>query len=175
MDHSNPYEAAFEAYLRQRELCYVAVDEAKRASWGGATVKNLDFIVMGANGRPLLVDVKGRRFPGGPADRPRYVWENWSTQEDVDGLRHWTRLFGQESTALFVFLYQIQPQVTLAADSPDLWTWRGQPYLLRAVAVDDYLAQMKVRSPKWGTVCLPTAVFHKLARPFRWYTHEMPV
>jgi hypothetical protein len=173
MDRSNPYEAAFEAYLQTQNLCYVAVDESKRASWGDTPVKNLDFIVLGACGSRLLVDVKGRQFPGGPADRPRYTWENWSTQEDIDGLRNWMRLFGPTYTGAFVFLYRIQPTVSLPADSLDLWTWRDQTYLLRAVAVEDYIAHMKVRSPKWGTVALPNASFQQLARPFRWFTHEM--
>ena len=173
MDRSNPYEAAFEAYLQTQNLCYVAVDESKRASWGDTPVKNLDFIVLGACGSRLLVDVKGRQFPGGPADRPRYTWENWSTQEDIDGLRNWMRLFGPTYTGAFVFLYRIQPTVSLPADSLDLWTWRDQTYLLRAVAVEDYVAHMKVRSPKWGTVALPNASFQQLARPFRWFTHEM--
>ena len=175
MDRSNPYEAAFEAYLQTQNLCYVAVDESKRASWGDTPVKNLDFIVHGACGSRLLVDVKGRRFPGGPADRPRYTWENWSTQDDIDGLQSWMRLFGPSSTGLFVFLYCIQPTVSLPADSPDLWTWRDRQYLLRGVAVEDYIVHMKVRSPKWGTVALPGAAFGQLARPFRWFTHEMTV
>ncbi len=73
MDRSNPYEAAFEAYLQAQNLCYVATDESRRASWGDTPVKNLDFIVLGACGSRLLVDVKGRQFPGGPPERPRYV------------------------------------------------------------------------------------------------------
>jgi hypothetical protein len=83
------------------------------------------------------------------------------------------RLFGPSYTGAFVFLYRIQPTVSLPANSADLWTWREQPYLLRAVAVEDYVAHMKVRSPKWGTVALPNASFQQLARPFRWFTHEM--
>jgi hypothetical protein len=175
MDRSNPYEAAFEAYLQAQNLCYVAVDESKRACWGDTPVKNLDFIVLGACGSRLLVDVKGRQFPGGPPARPRYTWENWSTQEDIDGPRSWMHLFGPSYTAVFVFLYRIQPSVSLPADSPDLWRRRDQPYLLRAVGVEEYAAHMKVRSPKWGTVSLPSAAFHQVARPFRWFTHEMTV
>lgn len=173
MDRSNPYEAAFEAYLQAQGLCYVAVDEGKRASWGNVPVKNLDFIVLGANGARLLVDVKGRRFPGGPKDRPRYVWESWSTQDDVDGLRRWMRLFGPGGVGVLVFLYRIEPTVILQAESPDLFTWRDQPYLVRAVAVEDYARHLRVRSPKWGTVHLPGARFAELARPFHWFSHDM--
>jgi hypothetical protein len=172
MDHSNPYEAAFAAYLQQHGLCHVAVDETRRASWGRTSVKSLDFIVLGPSGARLLVDVKGRRFPGGTAGKPRYVWENWSTREDIAGLASWTNLFGARSLGLLVFLYQIEPAVSVPADTPDLWSWCDRRYLLRAVTLDEYRRHMRVRSPKWGTVCLPGKTFRALARPFRYYSHE---
>lgn len=173
MDRSNPYEAAFEGYLRARGLCYVAVDEARRATLGGSPVKNLDFIVHGLAGGRLLVDVKGRQFPGGTVQKPRYVWESWATQEDVLGLRRWASLFGPGATALFAFLYRLLPTVSVPAASADLFTWRGDQYLVRAVTVEDYLLHMRVRSPKWGTVGLPGAAFRTLARPFRCFTHDL--
>ncbi len=174
MDRSNPYEAAFEAYLKEQGLCHVAVDESRRSHLGDIPIKNLDFIVLGQTGAKLLVDVKGRQFPGGSADKPRYVWESWSTQEDIDGLTRWTDLFGPGYLALFVFLYRIQPTVTLDAGTVDLWRFRDELYLLRAVPLDEYRQHMRVRSPKWGTVGLPTEAYQKLARPFRWYSHEIP-
>jgi hypothetical protein len=167
MDRSNHYEAAFEAYLRARRLGYVAVDEARRATLDDEPVKSLDFVVYGANGAKLLVDVKGRRFPGGPKDRPRRVWETWSTREDIDGLGRWTERFGPGYIGLFVFVYRVGPNVLLPLGTPDLWAWRDRFYLLRAVTLDDYRRRMRVRSPKWGTVMLPTAAFRDLARPFR--------
>jgi hypothetical protein len=71
MDRSNPYEAAFEAYLRDRRIGSIAVDEAHRSILADETVKSLDFLVYGPCGAKLLVDVKGRRYPGGSADAPR--------------------------------------------------------------------------------------------------------
>ena len=174
MDRSNPYEAAFEAYLKQHGLCYVAVDETRRACLGDTPVKNLDFIVLGQTGARLLVDVKGRQFPGGPPDRPRHVWESWSTQDDIAGLQSWTALFGPSYLALFVFLYRIGPTIILPDDTPDVWRFLDATYLLRAVPLADYRRHMKVRSPKWGTVGLPGARFRELARPFRFYSHECP-
>jgi hypothetical protein len=174
MDRSNPYESAFEAYLKANGLCYVGVDETRRACLGDTLVKNLDFIVLGVTGARLLVDVKGRQFPGGPAERPRYTWESWSTQEDIDGLGSWTRLFGLDYIALFVFMYRVMPTVTLDAATPDVWRFRDEQYLLRAVSLEEYVQHMRVRSPKWGTVDLPGGMFRTLARPFRYYTHECP-
>jgi hypothetical protein len=174
MDRSNPYEAAFEGYLKTNGLCYVGIDEGRRAFLGEMPVKNLDFIVLGACGSRLLVDVKGRKFPGGPSDKPRYVWENWATQDDLTGLRRWTEVFGNGYVPLLLFMYQIGPTVELPADTLDVWTFREQLYLLRAVTLDEYLAHMKVRSPKWATVNLPGPAYRTLARPFRHFTHELP-
>jgi hypothetical protein len=170
MDRSNHYEAAFEAYLQWHRLCYVAVDETRRATLGDLRVKSLDFIVHGEGGSRLLVDVKGRRFPGGSAQHRRRVWECWSTQDDVDGLERWTELFGPGYQGLLVFVYQLLPGVELPELTEDLWTWRGRRYLLRAVAVQDYRRCMRVRSPKWGTVWLPGASFRALVRPFQYFT-----
>ena len=174
MDRSNHYEAAFEAYLQWHRLCYVAVDETRRAQLGDIRVKNLDFIVYGEGGSRLLVDVKGRRFPTGSTGRERRVWECWSTQDDVDGLEKWTELFGSGYQALLVFAYQLMSDAPLPEDIDDLWTWRGRRYLLRAVSVDDYRAHLRVRSPRWRTVSLPRKSFENLAHPFHHFTHPVP-
>src|SRR5580700_10924110 len=113
MKRSNQYEAAFEAYLSWHGLCYVAVDETRRACLGEVRVKNLDFIVHGKCGARLLIDVKGRRFPAGTPDRPRRVWECWSTREDVDGLLRWQEVFGPSFQGLLVFAYHLLPVVKL--------------------------------------------------------------
>jgi hypothetical protein len=170
MDRSNHYEAAFEAYLQWHRLCYIAVDETRRAVMGETRVKSLDFIVYG-NGTRLVVDVKGRRFPTGRPEKPRRVWECWSMREDVDGLGRWAELAGPGYQGLLVFAYHLQPNVEVPEDTEDLWTWRGKRYLLRAVAVDDYRQHMRVRSPKWDTVALPCAAFRALVRPLAHFTN----
>jgi hypothetical protein len=175
MDRGNHYEAAFEAYLQWHRLCYVAVDETRRAFLGETRVKNLDFIVCGDGGARLLVDVKGRRFPAGPAEKPRRVWECWSTSDDVSGLERWAELFGPGCLGLLVFAYHLGPDVTLPDDTDDLWTWRGRRYLLRAVPVDAYRRHLRVRSPKWATVDLPGARFRDLVRPFHVFTRPLDV
>ncbi len=173
MDRSNHYEAAVEAYLQWHGLCYVAVDETRRALMGDTRVKSLDFIVYGAYGARLLVDVKGRRFPGGTPERPRPVWECWSTRDDINGLVRWSDLSGPGYRGLLVFVYHMRPDLELPEDTDDLWTWRGKRYLLRAIDVDDYRSHMRIRSPRWGTVSLPTAVFRRMARPFHDFTHSL--
>ncbi len=175
MDRGNHYEAAFEAYLQAHRLCYVAVDETRRAMLGETPIKSLDFIVFGGDGARLVVDVKGRRFPLGPANRPRRVWECWSTRDDVDGLERWANLSGPDYVGLLAFVYHVLPSVALPDDVEDLWTWRGRRYLMRAVASADYRRFMRVRSPRWDTVTLPHAVFRSLVRPLRHFTRSAPV
>jgi hypothetical protein len=165
MDRSNHYESAFEGYLQAHRFGYVAVDETRRALLGEDRIKSLDFIVHGAGGARLLVDVKGRRFPGGTEQRRR-VWECWSTLDDIHGLEQWARLFGPDYLSLFVFVYDVLPNVLLPDRLEDLWSWRGRRYLLRAVTADDYRRFMRLRSPRWGTVALPRAEYRRVVRPF---------
>ena len=61
MDRSNHYEAAFEAYLQHYRLCYVAVDETRRATLGELPIKSLDFIVHGDGGARLPCGNRGPR------------------------------------------------------------------------------------------------------------------
>jgi hypothetical protein len=99
MDRDNHYETAFEAYLRDRRLGYVAVDESRRASLEDEPVKSIDFIVYGLGGSKLLVDIKGRQFPGTSKGRPRRIWQNWVERDDVEGLERWQASFGPEYQA----------------------------------------------------------------------------
>ena len=61
-DRNVHYEAAFEAFLRDKGIPYVAVDEAKKALFANAKLKSFDFVVYSKNGPNLLVDVKGRQL-----------------------------------------------------------------------------------------------------------------
>jgi len=166
MHRHNHYEAAFEAYLRQQHVCYIAVNETRRSMLDDEPVKSLDFIVYGAPETRLLVDVKGRKFPALVNGQVRRVWQNWSTGEDITGLERWLDRVGPGYQALLVFVYQVLPVVQLPPGTPDLWEWRDRKYLLRAVDVFDYQRHMRIRSPRWGTVHLPHKAFRELVRPF---------
>jgi hypothetical protein len=166
MNRDNHYEAAFEAFLRDRGVGFVAVDEARRTLLGGEGVKSLDFIVVGPDDAKLVVDVKGRKFPGGPPGKPRKVWENWSEEEDVEGLTRWAAHFGPGFRGVLAFVYHILPSVALPADTPDLFVFRDCLYLMRAVDVVDYRELMGGRSRRWGTVHLPAADYRQVVKPF---------
>jgi hypothetical protein len=166
VNRDNHYEAAFEAFLRGRGVGFVAVDEARRSLLGESDVKSVDFIVVGPRDARLVVDVKGRRFPGGGPDRPVKSWQNWATREDVDGLVRWTGVLGPGFRGVLAFVFHIVRPFALPADTPDLFAFRDEAYLMRAVEVWDYREHMTPRSEKWGTVHLPAADFRKVVRPF---------
>ena len=163
MKRDNHYETAFEQYLRQRGVAYVAVDEARRSQLGdGQSLKNLDLLVSTPGPFTWLVDVKGRRFPSG--DQTCQYWKNWSTRDDLISLARWEELFGESFRALFVFAYWV---VGEKAPLPpeQLFEHRGRIYGFVGLRLSDYVAWARLISPKWETVAMPTSEFRRLARP----------
>lgn len=165
MDRYNHYETAFAALLRDRRVSFVPIDESRRSYEGNASVKSLDFIIHGSRGEQFVVDVKGRKFPGGKPEKPKRTWECWATQGDVDDAQLWASKFGPNYRALFVFSYHLVSDDMPLMEHDTLWNWQDKRYLLRAIPVDVYAQAMKVRSPKWGTVYLHSQDFHRLVRP----------
>jgi hypothetical protein len=158
----NHYEAAFEAWLQQRRVPYVAVDEAKRSQLGEGSLKSLDFIVspVGAPQR-LLVDIKGRRFGTGQLGQS---WKNWTTRDDLASLARWQELFGPPFVAALVFAYEIVGEMA-PLPQPHLFAFRRRLYALVAIRLDHYASSARVISPRWGTLAMPAARFRELARP----------
>ena len=158
----NHYEAAFEAYLRERRVPYIAVDETRRALCGeDESLKNLDFLVSQGAGGNWLVDVKGRRFPSGNSGP---YWKNWSTKDELESLCRWETTFGPSFNGLLVFAYWL-----VADRSPvpleEIFRWKGRLYAFIGIRLDHYLSDARQISPRWNTVTLPTARFRHLARP----------
>jgi hypothetical protein len=166
MIRSNLYEVAFEAFLKARKISYVAVDEARRTQFGDTSFKSLDFIIVGPDDARLVVDVKGRRFPGGTKQKPIKTWQNWAETEDVRGLVHWSAHLGTGFRGLLVFVYHIQQGFALPKETPDQYIHKDETYLMRAVDILEYRQYMKPRSSKWETVFIPVKDFRKIVKPF---------
>jgi hypothetical protein len=101
------YERAFEAFLRQRRIPYVAVDEAKKAllppeaslrvrtegalspTDEGRAIKSFDFVVYGQSGN-FLLEIKGRKV----ARKSGGVGGGGKDDQSVGGI------FGSDSDAL---------------------------------------------------------------------------
>ena len=168
------YDQAFEKYLRERRIPYVAVNEARRALLGlggpalgaiGAgearSLKSFDFVMYGRE-RNYLLEVKGRKIASGASTTARL--ESWVTMDDVSGLETWERLFGEGFEAAIAFLYWCE------APPPDglfqeLVEHRGRWYAVRAVRVADYARHMVVRSTRWRTVHVPGEAFVRISEP----------
>jgi hypothetical protein len=164
MEGKNRYEQAFLAWLRKRGLVYLSVDETQRHVMGAQTVKNPDVVVYGSEGRGFVVDVKGRRYPGGTRQKPRRVWEHWCTRQDCFGLIRWADAL--QAQALLVFVYQVRISQTEPWPSwLEKWRWRGTLFGLCGVSAQQYLEHMRLRSVKWDTVSVPMGIFRALARP----------
>src|SRR5207237_5545420 len=96
-DRNIHYEAAFEAYLRQRGIPYVAVDEAKKALFSNAKLKSFDFVVYSKTGPNLLIDVKGRQMKDCASKRS---FQTWTTERDIEDLMQWEQVFGEGFKAI---------------------------------------------------------------------------
>jgi hypothetical protein len=167
----NHYEAAFEEYLRLKQVPYVAVDETKRALLGDASLKSLDFIVSPAAGPAWLVDVKGRRFPSG--ERQKQYWKNWSTSDDVRSLAAWQTLLGPATQGLFVFAYDVVgDRAPLPLDQ--LFGYRDRLYGFLGVRLNDYRALARPLSAAWDTLCIPVARFREVAAPVDDFFRAVP-
>jgi hypothetical protein len=166
----NHYEAAFEDYLRSRQVAYVAVDERRRAVEAIGSLKSVDFIVSPGAGSlsedegllppaRWLVDVKGRRFPSGSQ-----YWRNWTTEEELASLARWGDRFGAGFLGVLVFAYELVGDRS-PVPAHEVHYWRDRPYAFVAIPADDYRRICRPLSPKWGTVAAPAAEFRRLARP----------
>jgi len=145
----------------------------------GKALKSFDFVVYGggsSGASNLLIEVKGRKIPrpapakretqGQAAGAPRRGrLECWVTQDDVDSLTVWERLFGPEFEAAFLFVYWCDEQPPDALFE-EIFEHRGRWYALRAVRLADYRALLRPRSRRWGTVHLSKADFDRVSVPF---------
>lgn len=168
MNRHNHYEAAFEAFLRERRLPYVAVDESKKALFSGSKLKSFDFVVYSRSGPNLLIDIKGRKVDG-----ERGSLQTWTTRGDVDDLLQWERIFGDGFSAIFGFVYWIEPVLTRppghfvhrSGDDRLPAPQRERHYLMFGVNLLDYRNHMSRRSVRWDTVSMSADDFRQLARP----------
>lgn len=158
-DRSIHYEAAFEGFLRDRGIPYVAVDEAKKALFANAKLKSFDFVVYSKNGPNLLVDIKGRTMKEGKKSRN---FETWTTQRDIEDLMQWQQVFGEGFQAIIAFVYWIDAPLT---PETGMYEFRDKWYWLYGVDLAEYRNHMRRRSAKWETVSIPIEDFRQLARP----------
>ncbi len=158
---ANQYEKAFESWLIEHRIQYVAADEHKRAAFGHTNIKSFDFLLYLPAGRIVIAEVKGRKFTGTSMEGLASL-ECWVTAEDVDGLSAWQQVFGEGHRAFFIFAYKVE-NIDVDFDGRDVFEFDNNRYVFFAVGLDDYVKFMKRRSPKWRTVTLPADKFRQCA------------
>jgi hypothetical protein len=161
MLRSNHYDAAFEAWLREQRLPYVAVDERRRALLAEQSLKSPDFLVLSPELGHIVIDVKGRKQLSGTQQRR---WENWATQDDLTSLDAWEKIFGGEFKSLLVFAYDLA-ELGAETEPPEMLRFRERRYSFYGVWAADYRQAMRDRSPRWETVWVPSAAYRELRFP----------
>ncbi len=158
MDGGNHYERAFEGWLKENGIGYLAVDQHKRAAFSKSKIKSFDFLFYSADMRAFIAEVKGRKFKGNNfmafGNLP-----NWVTDDDITGLRNWIEIFAGQYSGLFVFAYELT-NIDVETDGREIFEYRGKRYVFTAVMLADYLAGATVRSIKWKTLHL-SAEYYK--------------
>ena len=160
---SNHYELAFEAYLREQRVAYVAVNEQRRSLVEQGSLKNLDYIVSPSDSVSLLIDVKGRQFPSG--NRQKQYWRNWSTWDDLHSMARWQQKMGSNSCALLVFAFELVGKRS-PVQADQLFEYRDRWYAFLAVRIADYIQFSRPISESWQTVAMSTRLFRQAAFPF---------
>lgn len=161
-NRNNHYEAAFEAYLRDSQIPYVAVDEARRSLLAdGRSLKSLDFIVSSNRGVTWLVDVKGRKFPSGRSGKQ--YWKNWATEDDMKSLAQWKDLFGKNFVGLYVFAYEVVGERS-PLPQEQIFAYRDSLYAFVAMTLAEYRRAARPISARWETVAVAATEFRRLAR-----------
>ena len=157
------YERAFEDYLRLRGRPYILVRDTQRAIFAGSHIKSFDFVVYSQGPKNWLVDVKGRKLALASAKAKGHL-ENWTTREDIEGLRQWAQVFGDAFAGMLVFAYWLTaPQFGSPFEGAE-HAYAGRRYVLAAMPAQWYAQHCKPRSRRWGTLAVPAATFRRALR-----------
>lgn len=172
VEQTNPYEQAFESFLAENKIPYVWVDQSKRPEFFDSTIKNFDFFLYPDSQGPVLIELKGRTFKGDSLVGLKGL-DGWATFEDVQSLSQWLRRFHKDypaAKAYFVFAFHFA-NIDVETDGLAVYDYFGERFLLLAIPLEKYAKAMKIRSPKWQTVCLASSDFRAMAVPVKKIIH----
>jgi len=136
-------EVAFEHYLRDKGVSYLAVDEAKRPV---AVDKNFDFLIF-TESKVLATDVKGKQLPY--LGKGGFLWETWIHSKDVTGLRQWENMLKSllrcPAESLLTYVYLINDK-SYVKDFRTTYKYQGKTYGMKAITITDFEKNKVVRS-----------------------------
>ncbi len=86
------------------------------------------------------------------------------TREDLEGLRKWEGVFGNEFETGLVFVYWL---IGPPDREPDTYIhmFRNEYYAFLWISASDYAAHARRHSPKWDTLTVPTKALRNLVKP----------
>ena len=132
----NEYEQAFESWLVDNRVQYIAVDQHKRRIFSRSRVKSFDFLLYRPGAGPIIAEVKGRLFKGASLANSTGL-ECWVTMDDVRGLIRWEQVFDDSSEAAFIFAYKFE-NIDVETDGREIYDCDENKYIFYAVGLDDY-------------------------------------
>jgi len=136
------------------------VDEKKRSLIADGSLKSLDFIVSPPQGDRLLIDIKGRQFPGSERSTTA-KWNNWTPAADLKQISCWESLFGENFRGLLVFAYETDQPARFPELAP-FFCHKERYYAFYGVWLDDYRRRTRMRSHSWETVDLSAQDYREL-------------
>lgn len=160
-DFTDHYERAFENWLIDNKVKYTAINQSKRTEFNKSKIKSFDYLIYPPNQQTIIAEVKGKLFKGKSLENLANL-ECWVSVEDVDGMKNWQRMFGENHRAVFIFAYRIE-NIDVDFDGRRTYEYKKRKYMFFAVNLEDYTKFMKIRSPKWKTVNLPADKFRRCA------------
>lgn len=178
------YENMFEKLLREKQLPYIAINEAKRAIVHGKKIKSFDFIVSSKN-NIFLIDIRGKQFPYGRGNREGEYWENWIHEDDLGGLEFWEKKFGSnKAKGLLIFPYKIKSRQEVEDENKlhkevnkfkCRFEFKNKSYGLVAITPDEYKKKSKIRSSKGQVhaIYISRKTFPTIAKPLNRFIKEL--
>jgi hypothetical protein len=155
---ANHYEQAFQGWLHESGIRYIAIDQQKRAAFARTRVKSFDLLIYPRGTDDVFIaEVKGKKF-GGTSLSGLSGMQNWVTMEDIRGLKTWEEALGEGHKGVFVFVYELV-MLDVDLDGREAWESGGRRYVFFCVKLEDYLSWMTVRSTQWRTLFLPARGF----------------
>lgn len=135
-------EVAFEHFLRNKNIRYLAIDEAKRPI---AIDKNFDFLIF-TNSKVFIVDVKGKQIPY--RGRGGFLWETWIHPKDLTGLRQWEDMLKPllkcPVESLITYVYWIRDK-SFIPEFKTIFKYKGKNYGIKAITLSDFDKHKQVR------------------------------
>ncbi|MEN6385962.1 MAG: HYExAFE family protein [Phycisphaerales bacterium] len=159
MDGGNHYERAFASWLKDNGIQYLAIDQQKRTAFSRCKIKSFDFIFYTAGKKAIIAEVKGRKFTG-KTFISFGTLPNWVTDDDIEGIRKWIKIFQGQYEGIFVFAYDLT-NIDVETDGREIFECSGKRYVFLAVKLADYMAGASLRSMKWKTLHLSAEYFRQ--------------